>query len=98
MTGEQEAEAAAHVHARSIVEGDMGTMVRGMTPDGLASAMTLGNTNWNPSSYELALSAAEDGDFVYWITYQTQDGPLALHERFRRLDGEWKVVDVALAD
>src|SRR4029077_986611 len=68
VTDEQDAEAAARVHAQSIVEADMGTMVRGMTPDGLASAMALGNTTWNPLSYELELSATEHDDFVYHIT------------------------------
>ena len=98
MTDEQDAEAAARVHAQSIVEADMGTMVRGMTPDGLASAMALGNTTWNPLSYELELSATESDDFVYHITYQTKTEPLSLSERLRRIDGEWKVVHVALAD
>jgi hypothetical protein len=94
VTDEQDAEAAARVHAQSIVEGDMGTMVRGMTPDGLASAMALGNTTWNPLSYEIKLSAVQGDDFVFHITYDTKTGPLALSERFRQIDGEWKVVDV----
>lgn len=97
MTDEQNAEAAARVHAQSIIDGDYGTMVRSMTPDGLASAMALGNTTWEPASFELKLSAADDNDYVFHITYQTKTGPLALSERLRQIDGEWKVVQVERA-
>jgi hypothetical protein len=39
-------EEAARVHAQAVVAGDIGTTVLGMTPEGFAKAMQLGNTTW----------------------------------------------------
>ena len=41
------AEQAAHAHAKALVDGDVATAFLGMTPEGLAGAMEIGNTTWN---------------------------------------------------
>lgn len=94
---EQSAEEAAHAHARAVVTGDYGAMIRSMTPGGLAKAMAVGNTTWTDLSYELALQERDGDDYVFHITYRTDLGPLTLRERFRQIDGEWKVVDIERA-
>ena len=50
---ESTVEEAAHAHAKALVDGDVGTAFLGMTPDGLAGAMEVGNTTWNIMSYKL---------------------------------------------
>ncbi len=84
-------EAAAHIHAKALVEGDIGTAFLGMTPEGLASAMEIGNTTWNILSYELQNGARDGDDFIINITFFTDMGRDELQYRFRNVDGAWKV-------
>ena len=91
---EQSAEEAASVHARAVVAGDIGASLRGMTPDAWAKTVEIGNTNWDFSSYELRPQGRDGDDYIFDITYHREDGPLSLRERFRKIDGEWKLVDV----
>jgi len=95
---DQAVEEAAHAYARAVVAGDIGTTVRGMTPDALAKAMLLGNTTWTYTGYELAVYGHEGEDYVFDITFRTDLGPMPLRYRFRHLDGVWKVADVEKSD
>ncbi len=85
------AEEAAHAHAKALVEGDVGTAFLGMTPDGLASAMEIGNTTWNILSYELGEQRQEGDDFIVSIMFTTDLGRMGLQYRFREIEGVWKV-------
>ncbi len=87
-------EEAAHAHAKALVEGDVGTAFLGMTPDGLASAMEIGNTTWNIMSYELGEQRQEGDDFIVDIIYVTDLGRMGLRYRFRDVEGVWKVDSV----
>jgi hypothetical protein len=87
-------EEAAHNHARALIAGDFGTAVRGMTPEALAKAMSVGNTTWTVTAYELTSHGRDGDDHVFAINYQTDLGPLSLRYRFRDVGGEWKVVDI----
>jgi hypothetical protein len=89
---------AAHAHARAVVANDIGATVRSMTPDGLAKAMDVGNTTWEYRSYELTSTAEDGDDYLVVITYETDMGPMRLRDRFRLIDGAWKVVDVERLD
>ena len=87
-------EEAAHIHAKALVEGDIGAAFLGMTPEGLASAMEIGNTTWNILSYELQ-SEGQDGDeFIFNITFFTDLGRDKLRYRFQNVDGAWKVAHI----
>lgn len=90
----QTVEEAAHEQARAVITGDVGTSVRGMTPDGLANAMELGNTRWTFSSYEVASQRADGDDFIFDIIYEAEDERLTLTYRFSMIDGQWKVVHI----
>lgn len=85
------AEEAAHAHAKALVEGDVATAFLGMTPDGLASAIEVGNTTWEIMSYELGEQRQEGDDFIVGIVYTTDLGRMGLHYRFRQVEGVWKV-------
>ena len=91
---EQRAEQASRTHAHAIVQGDFGTMIRGMTPEGLAKAMVIGNGALRVSSYELVHRERDGDDFVFHVIFETELGPVTFGERFRLIDGEWKMVDV----
>ena len=95
---EQTVELAARAHAQSIIDGDLGTTVRSMTPDGLAKAVEVGNSSWSFSSYELTAHEQDGDDHLFDIAYQTDLGPMLLRDRFRLIDGVWKVVDVVRVD
>ena len=88
------AEEAVNAQARALVTGDIGAAVRGMTPEALVRAMDVGNTTWTVTGYELAAQERDGDDYVFDVTLQTDLGPLALRERFREVDGEWKMVDI----
>ncbi len=89
-------EAAAHLHAKALVEGDIGTAFLGMTPEGFASAMEVGNTTWNVLSYELGEHRQQGDDFIVDIIFFTDVGRQELQYRFRDVDGVWKVDGVEL--
>jgi hypothetical protein len=88
------AEEAARAHAQAVVAGDIGTTVLGMTPDALAKAMQLGNTTWIYLGSAVTPAGRDGEDCLFEITYQTDQGPFTLRDRFRRIDGEWKIVDI----
>lgn len=87
-------EAAARTHAQALVEGNVGVAFLGMTPDGLASAMEIGNTTWTIISYELENQRLDGEDFLVDIIYVTDLGHMALHYRFQAVEGIWKVAAV----
>ncbi len=91
---EQDIEDAVHAHARSIVAGDIGAAIRSMTPEGLATAMAVGNTTWNITSYDLSTDGREGDDYLFNIAYETDLGQMRLRYRVRDVDGVWKVNDV----
>lgn len=88
------AEDAAHAQGRALVSRNFGAAIRGMTPDGLAGAMAVGNSTWNVAGYELKALGGDDGDELFDIALQTDLGPLTLRERFRLVDGDWKAVAI----
>ncbi len=94
VTMEQSAEEAAHTRARAVVDGDYGTMIRGMTPEALGKAMQVGKATLIVTAYDLTSQACDGDDYLFHITYETDLGPLTLRERFREIDGEWKMVDI----
>ncbi len=87
-------EEAAHLHAKALVEGDIGAAFLGMTPEGLASAMEIGNTTWNILSYELEAEGQVGDDVIFNITFLTDLGRDKLQYRFRNVDGAWKVAQI----
>ena len=88
------AEAAARDHAEAVVSNNIGAVVLGMTADAFAKAMDVGNTTWGYFGFELAGHTQDGEDYLFDITYKTDQGPFTLRDRFRRIDGEWKVVDL----
>ncbi len=95
---DQSAEEAAEAHARAVVAGDIGATVRGMTPDGLAKAMQIGNATWTYFGYALTPQGRDGDDYLFDATYQTDLGSLGMRYRLRLIDGEWKVVDMDRID
>jgi hypothetical protein len=88
------AEAAARAHAEAVVSNNIGAVVLGMTADGFAKAMDIGNTTWGYLGFDLVPHGQDGEDFLFDITYLTDQGPFTLRDRFRVIDGEWKVVDL----
>jgi hypothetical protein len=95
---QQDAEEAAHAQARALVTGDIGAAVRQMTPEALAKAMAVGNTTWTVTAYDLASPRRDGDDYLFDVCLDTDVGPLTLRERFREIDGEWKMVDIQRID
>lgn len=65
-----------------------------MTPDALARSMEIGNTSWDLTSYELSAQGKDGDDYIFDVTYETDEGTLSLREWFRYIDGAWKMVDI----
>ena len=65
---EQDIEDAIHAHARATVAGDIGAAFRTMTPEGLATAMAVGNNTWNIASYEASSpSSSRSNEYASFI-------------------------------
>ena len=94
MMTEQSAEEAARARAHALVAGDFATTLRFMTPDALARAMELGITNWHYSSFELRQQTRDGDGYLFDIAYHGGDETLTLRDRFRQIEGEWKIVDI----
>ena len=92
------AEDAARAHARAVVAGDIGTTVLGTTPEAFAKAMLLGNTTWTYFGSDVSPTGRDGEDCLFDITYRTDQGPFTLRDRLRRIDGEWKIVDIERVD
>lgn len=92
------AEDAARAHAKAVVSNDIGAVVGSMTPDGFARAMNVGNTSWAYTGFELQEHAVDGEDHIFDIRYATDAGAFTLRNRFRSIDGSWKVVDVEQID
>ena len=92
------AEEALRAHAQATVDVDLGTLVGGMTPEGFAKAMELGNTTWTVTGYELTSKEQDGTDYLFEVRYATDIGPMSLRYRFREVEGAWVVVDVARGD
>ena len=90
----QSAEDAAHAHASAVVAGDVGPVILGMTPDGFAKAVEIGNTNWDFVSYDVLSQSNEGDDPVFEIAYVTTTDRFTIRYRFREIDGAWKVTDM----
>jgi hypothetical protein len=88
------AENAARAHAEAVVSNDIGSVVLGMTANAFAKAMDIGNTTWGYLGYELRAHSRDQDDYLFDITYRTDQGPFTLRDRLRIVDGEWKVVDL----
>ncbi len=92
----ENAEEAAHARAAAVVSGDFGTAVSLMTPEALSIAMELGISNWDYGSYELRAQDQDGDDYVFEFTYHSAAGALTLRDRFRNIDGDWKIIDIEL--
>jgi hypothetical protein len=91
----QSAEEAAETYANAVLRGDMATILHYLTPDGLAKMMaTIGLSYFNYLSYQVGPPVADSDDFLFDIAYETDQEPLTLRHRFRRIEGEWKAVDL----
>jgi hypothetical protein len=93
-SGPVDPKAAARAHAEAVVANNIGAVVLSMTADAFAKAMDIGNTTWGYLGYELEEAGQDDLDHLFDITYRTDQGPFTLRDRFRLVDGEWKVVDL----
>ena len=88
------AEAAARAHAEAVVSNNIGAVVLGMTAHAFGKAMDVGNTTWGYLGFELALHRQDGEDYLFDITYKTDQGPFTLRDHFRLVDGDWKVIDL----
>ncbi|MEX1255501.1 MAG: hypothetical protein WEE64_14275 [Dehalococcoidia bacterium] len=93
------AEQAALKYAQAVLAGDMPTVLRYLSPDALGQQLEiLGRSYFRYLSYDVALHAQEGDDHVFDITYQTDDAPITLRNRFR-LDGDaWRIIELTRPD
>ena len=56
--------------------------------------MELGISNWDYGSYELTAQDQDGDDYVFEFTYHSAAGALTLRDRFRNIDGDWKIIDI----
>jgi hypothetical protein len=94
--GAQSAEEAADRLGRAVVAGDMATILRCVTPDGLARLMELSGRRWfNYFGYTLGLTTVEGDDRLVQIEYDTDlEEPHVLRYRFQQFQDGWKAVDI----
>ena len=93
-----EVEALAHRYARAVVRGDVGTIVRTMTPDAFAKLMEMsGREFFQYYGYDLSVERHADEQATWTVSYQTELGTLTMRYYVRPVDGTWKIVDLEQA-
>ena len=93
------AEEAAHAHARAAVAGDLTKLMTDLTPEALAKAMAQASGGLQGvNDYELKLHAQEGDEYVFDITYKASAASMTLRDRFREVNGQWRVVDLERVD
>jgi hypothetical protein len=77
----------------------MPTVLRYLSPDALGQQLEiLGRSYFRYLSYEVALHAQEGDDYVFDVTYQTDEEPITLRNRFRVEGDAWKIVEITRPD
>ncbi|MGB2695535.1 MAG: hypothetical protein WBD55_10145 [Dehalococcoidia bacterium] len=94
MTGN--VEEVARSRADAVVSNDFGATLRLMTHDAFGKAMDLDISTWDYDTYELEPRGTEGDDRVFVVTFHGKEGTLVLRDRFRLIDGTWKLVDIDL--
>jgi hypothetical protein len=95
----ENAEQAALNYAQAVLAGDMPTILRYLAPDALGQQLViLGRSYFRYLSYQVALHTQEGDDYVFDITYQTDEAPITLRNRFRIEGDAWKIVDLSRPD
>jgi hypothetical protein len=95
----ENAEQAAEHYAQAVLDGKMPTVLRYLSPDALGQQLlAVGRSYFSYLSYEVALHEQDGEDYVFDITYETDEAPLLMRNRFRLEGDEWKIVDVARLD
>jgi hypothetical protein len=93
------AEQAAERYAQAVLEGNMPTVLRYLTPDALGQQLLLvGRTYFSYVSYRVKLHEQDGEDYVFDIDYLTDDAPVLMRNRFRLEGDEWRIVDVSRPD
>jgi hypothetical protein len=98
--GARSAEEAADRLGRAVVAGDMATILRCVTPDGLARLMELSGRRWfNYFGYHVVKLTRDGHDRLVDIEYDTDlNEPHILRYRFQEVEGGWKAVDIQRLD
>jgi hypothetical protein len=93
------AEQASQNYAKAVLAGEMPIILRYLSPDALGQQLEIvGRSYFRYISYQVALHAQEGDDYVFDTTYQTDDVPITLRNRFRVEGAAWKIVQVQRPD
>jgi len=88
---------AVDSYVNAIKVMDLGTLMATLTPEALGKAMAMGGGG--PPSGITNISAEkkseENGEYVYHLSVEAASGAGTMMTRWKEIDGQWKVVDLA---
>lgn len=88
---------AVDKYVNAIKVMDLGTLMATLTPEALGKAMAMGGGG-PPSGItdiKAEKQSEENGEYVYNLSVEAASGAGTMMTRWKEIDGQWKVVDLA---
>jgi hypothetical protein len=81
------------LHANNAVAGNMGEVMKDLTPESMSQAVALMAGGPNPLEANSVVSRGQDGDdHVFDVTYTGGDKSVSMREWVRNVDGTFKII------
>lgn len=81
------------LHANNAVAGNMGEVMKDLTPESMQQAVALMAGGPNPLEANSVVSRGQDGeDHVFDVTYTGGDKSVSMREWVRNVDGTFKII------
>lgn len=76
---------------------DLGTLMATLTPEALGKAMAMGGGGppTGITDIKAEKQSEENGEYVYNLSVEAASGAGTMMTRWKEIDGQWKVVDLA---
>ena len=86
-------------YVNAIKTMDIGTLMATLTPEALGKAMAMQGSGGGPpagiTDIKAEKQSEENGEYVYNLSVEASSGAGTMMTRWKEIDGQWKVVDLA---
>jgi hypothetical protein len=88
---------AVDKYVNAIKSMDLGTLMATLTPEALGKAMAMGGGGppTGITDIKAEKQSEENGEYVYNLSVEAASGAGTMMTRWKEVDGQWKVVDLA---
>jgi hypothetical protein len=88
---------AVDKYVNAIKSMDLGALMATLTPEALGKAMAMGGGGppTGITDIKAEKQSEENGEYVYNLSVEAASGAGTMMTRWKEVDGQWKVVDLA---